>query len=418
MKLGAGVVGALATVFLLGACSNLSRTLEPQPIFPPPSEAVDISQALSGSDGNVCTTTPAMQNRTRKPPELVDFAVTMVCAYNNADGTSGSTWLKRFVEKGLALSDQTCQAFFVNLESRRVEASYAQTNYNVLGTAVTAVLAATDHHRRSIFNVATALTAGNAWFENYKSNYVLTPQLRKLHDKIQTDLRDPIRVQIEQKSKAGGYASFDEAKRDLMRYDSLCSHMVIYDVVNDSVAKAEIRTFAPAANPELDKVVSELHAAASGGPGAPGVFGPGELEALYVVATTPDSDRPAAAAALAALDPSLNQYLANLGFLKGSGSVDVLAAFRQLGSMLALDKDAHVADMRIKIAAQMQKMKDAAAKPPAAPLADAGPPAAPTPSAAPSATAQRDFAATKNAGTRRSAPAVNFKWEVTDHSRR
>jgi hypothetical protein len=229
-----------ALSLLTSGCMNLQRTLEPEPIFPNPSSTISVTNQVD------CSRESGLpQEGSSIPAEITQFSVAMYCAYTTqfSNPDEYKKWMVRFVDKGLALSDQTCGLFFDALEARRVEAAYSQTNMNLAGTAATAILALTGTHNRAIFNLATALTAGNAWFENYKANYIMTPQTRKIHDLIQYSLRDPIKADITRMSVTGGYRSFDAAKQDIMKYDALCSHKVISDVVTEAVARAVVDRF-------------------------------------------------------------------------------------------------------------------------------------------------------------------------------
>jgi len=360
----------------LSACASLPRTLEPEPLFPKPSETIDAAGLPKGQSGNLCDKTARLDG-TRIPSELTRFAVAMHCAYQLEPSDSDfQFWMVRFVDKGIALSNQTCEAFFDQLEARRVEAAYSQTNVNIGGTAVTAILAATNSNTRSIFNLATALTLANAWFENYKSNYILTPQLNKLYSKIQDSLRAPIAEQIVAKSKANGYRSFDEAKQDVMKYDKLCSHKVLQDIVADSVAKADLRPFTAPTSPEKSAQVAsskqELYRIASGG--AAGDFAAGEFEALYVVAsTTPDVERIAMAKALTdpatGLEPKLASYVSKLGLDASTPTAGVLANFQYVGEVSHLESSADVLAIRAKLKEKIANAPTVAKGAPGAPVA-------------------------------------------------
>lgn len=353
---------------LAGAgCSNLPRSLEPESLFPAPGEDIDVTSVSPGKNGAVCTQDPVLTKDGKIPAETTQFAVVTFCAYKATSTADTSYWMPRFVDKGVALSDQTCSRFFNQLEARRVESSYAQANTNIVGTAVTAVLAATETHARSVFNVATLLTVSNGWFENYKVNYLLTPELGKLHSVIQDRLRAPIAASMREKSAAGGYRSYDDAKKDVMSYDQLCSHKVLQNVVTESIAKAEILPFV--SGPSSEKVArandlkQDLFQTASGG--TAGAFSAGEFEALYVVATTTgdSAKRIAAAKALTELDAKYSAYVSKLGLDQANPPAGVVTKFQLAGELLALDTLADIRTLRAKIA---EKVTAAAGSPGAA----------------------------------------------------
>lgn len=401
----------LSTSAILSACSNLPRTLEPEALFPGPSESIDVSGLSTGSDGNVCIkSSKIVENKI--PSEATQFAVATFCAYQAQTQEDISFWMVRFVDKGVTLSDYTCSAFFNQLESRRVEVAYSQTNINMGGTAVTAVLAATGSNVRSIFNLATLLTVTNGWFENYKANYVLTPELDKLHTIIQNRLRAPIAGQIREKSARGGYRSFDEAKKDVISYDQLCSHKVLQNVVSESIEKADLRPFSSGADPDnmarASALKQDIYQVASGG--TAGDFATGEFEALYVIATTrgDSTQRIKAAKALSELEPKLATYLTKLGLDQPATPAAVSANFQLVGELLSLASSADVRDIRAKI-----KEKVVATP---LPVSGAGAPAIPDLA---KLQQQRDTfrAALRSTSPAPAAASINFGYEVRDPRR-
>lgn len=149
------------------------------------------------------------------------------------------------------------------VETRRREASFAQTNMNIAGAGITALLAVTPgQHSRSIFNVASLLTASNAVFENYKAQYVLTPDVQVVHDQVKR-LRDQKAGGMLTKAHApGGYKSYGEAKQELLNYENLCSAANIRKIVTESVQVAKF--VFDDGTPELrglkaDTALRELH---------------------------------------------------------------------------------------------------------------------------------------------------------------
>lgn len=405
------LAGCLSFAAVLSACSNLPRTLEPEALFPGPSQSMDVSGLSTESDGSVCIKSSKLV-RKQIPSEATQFAVATFCAYQAQTQEDISFWMVRFVDKGIALSDYTCSAFFNQLESRRVEVAYSQTNMNLGGTAVTAVLAATGSNVRSIFNLATLLTVTNGWFENYKANYVLTPELDKLHTIIQDRLRAPIAVQVREKSGRGGYRSFDEAKRDVISYDQLCSHKVLQNVVSESIAKADLRPFSSGADPDkiarASALKQDIYQVASGG--AAGDFAAGEFEALYALATTPgdSTQRTKAAKALSQLEPKLAPYLTKLGLDQPAIPAAVIANFQLVGELMSLASSADVRDIRAKI---KQKVD-------ATPLPATGAAAQAIPDLA-KLQQQRDAfrAALRSTSPAPASASINFGYEVRDPRR-
>ena len=329
--LAAGAVLLLA----LTGCGTVNRTIEPEPILPSPNEGVSVPSVLT-SGGNVrCELTPVATEGSI-PTEMQLFAQAAYYAYSQS-GSSTEPWIRRFVEKGIALSDRTCGLFFDSLERRRVDAAYYQTNMNVAGTAVTAILVAAGHKARSAFNVATALAVGNAWFENYKANYVLTPQLGKLHRKLQSEIRKPIGDAMREKSTANGYTSFDLAKSDLQSYDELCSHKAIVYFLEEAITVSKFETYGggPSENDvaQADVLKNRLYAQAASG--APGTFSKGQVEQLFVVANSQNVERRKQVAQLVSdQDVAVGRYLKSLKFGEDVPDADAVALVISVGRLL------------------------------------------------------------------------------------
>lgn len=344
----------------LVGCSSIHHTIEPDPILPAPSEARTV-EGFGATDTTVDCSLATGPTGTKLPSEMSRFIQALYCAYRA--GPEARDWIQRFVERGTSLSDSTCNMFFNALELRRVESGYAQTNMNITGTAVTAALAATGNHTRGVFNVATALALGNAWFENYKSNYIMTPNLGKLHDKLQEALRRPIADDMKAKAQEGRYTSVDEAKTDVQKYDQLCSHKAIVALLDKSIEAAELERFpipgglSPQEKELADQLTAKLYAKASGGKS--GTFAPGELATLYAVFGEPKLRKEYAAAAVE-LDPKLKEYISNLGLNADPVPPEVAETLLALDRLLKLAGSEAVNTARLHIAELIKKKENKA----------------------------------------------------------
>jgi hypothetical protein len=248
------------------------------------------------------------------------------------------------------------------MEAQRQGVDYLQDTTNTAGGALVAALSFSSNHVRAVFNTATLLTAANGFYGNYKANYILTPQLQKLRNKLQTSLRDPIATKLRLKALNHEYMSFDDAKRDLLRYDQLCSHAELQDMVSEMVSKSELvpitSTETLVTNPEAAKLVEKIYAQASGG-GA-GVYTRGQLEVLYAVASVADEDtRKATAKAAVGLLPELAPHIQALKLNTATNSEisELRASILQLGSLLGFEQLPDLADMRNKLAARVEEDK-------------------------------------------------------------
>ncbi|MDN2702049.1 hypothetical protein O0881_08590 [Janthinobacterium sp. SUN100] len=335
----------LSTAFInLVGCANVTKNNTPIPIFASPFEAQNMPEVASDSGKIECSMSAPKSSDSSIPSEVSQFSVLSYCAYTG----NISTYQEAFVAKGISLADQTCGIFFRELEAKRTGSEYLQSSMNIAGSALTVILAASGSHARAVLNTATLLTASNAWFETYKSNFILTPELSKLQSKLQTDLKDPLAAQMNEKASKKGYTTFDDAKRDLLKYDELCSHQILYQIVSESVATAKLETFdSPPSTPSSPKLakalarINAIYSAASNN--AAGIYGPGEFESLYAIAVMAESrtERLAFAELLKEERPSLKSHIEEL---KLDGDMDpvILEKFEYAGELLGLARQEFV----------------------------------------------------------------------------
>lgn len=337
-----------AVVYIgLAGCASVAQNNTPTPIFASPSSSQDVSGLINTSGSITCNPGNVRISDNSIPSEFSQFAVLSYCAYSQ----DFVVYQKAFVDKGITLSDQTCGVFFNELEAKRTGSSYLQTSANITGGAVTAVLAASTTHARALINTATLLTATNAWFEAYKSNFVLTPQLSKLQSKLQTNLRDPLAVQMKAKAGTGGYSTFDDAKRDLLKYDQLCSHQVLMEIVTESVATAELEPFDPVpSSVKVTKALSLIQAIYDvGSKNGAGIYDKGDFESLYTVAVMASNkeERVVFSNLLKKLRPRLAPHIDEL---KLDGDIDpaILEKFEYAGELQGLSTSGFVLELVTK----------------------------------------------------------------------
>lgn len=347
--------------FLLVGCA--SRTIEPERILPGPSESIQ----LTGIDTSCAWKTkpfiPASGENAGSvaslQTEIQAFITARYCA-EIAVAPNEQLWRRRFVERGVALSMHTCSLFFDSLERRRVDTSYVQTNMNIVGTAVTAILAIGGDHTRAIFNIATGLTLGNAWFENYKANYVMTPNLGKVHAKLKTELQEPFAEVLTAKAKKG-YETFDLALSEMYEFDKLCSHKSIVVLLDRAVEAAQVirYTDAPAPSPadvaKAEDIKQLLYASATGG--TKGTFTKEQFVLLYSLATTPDEQREAAAESAGKISDGLDPMIKKLQLNAKTVPIEVLSRFIAIDKLLGTSSSPDIAAARDAIASQTTKIK-------------------------------------------------------------
>ena len=216
-------------------CSTV-KPINPLPVFEPSNIAVTIDKEthhLSESDVK-CDMPKEIWKKNVLPSAYSQFLISAVCAFRETQDQASDKF-SRFTIDGVAFSNHSCEDFFNILEDRRTQSDVSKSAVNVAGSAITAALAEAGGHQRSIFNLATVMTAGNAGFEVYRAAFLLTPDLKQLRDLIQTG-RTTRADAMRQKALEKKYTSYTQVKEDLIAYDELCSHKVLVDVVNKSLA--------------------------------------------------------------------------------------------------------------------------------------------------------------------------------------
>jgi hypothetical protein len=136
-------------------------------------------------------------------------------------------WLHAYMESGLELARENCASFFNHRERDRVNTSFA---LGVLNTSIAALTAALTHgggHARSAFNLATTQTGLSALGAHFQSNYLFSPELGRLYEKLESEAFSKYREAIRRDFVEGKYVSFSQVTQDLQRYEDLCSRKSI-----------------------------------------------------------------------------------------------------------------------------------------------------------------------------------------------
>lgn len=133
-------------------------------------------------------------------------------------------WLHAYLEAGLELARENCSSFFSHRERDRVETEFWLGTANSVLAGITAALTNGGGHARSAFNIATLLTGTNAVGAQYQSSFILTPELGRLHERLEEDVYSPYRSGMRADFRDLKYSSFSQITQDLQRYEDLCSH--------------------------------------------------------------------------------------------------------------------------------------------------------------------------------------------------
>lgn len=333
----------------LSACSTV-QPINPNPVFPLSDVHVEILKAdhRLQSDSINCANPAQIWEDRIQPSAYSQFVVSSYCAFRTTATETGKPF-SDFVEKGIAASKQACNDFFNKLEDRRTQANVTQTGINVAGSAITAALAEAGGHQRAVFNLATILTASNAGFETYRAAFLLTPALKELRDLIQNGRQSRADAMKTKATEVGGYKSYTEAKEDILAYDELCTHKVIADVVNKSLANNKFDfpdLGIPYENQKSAKVIKEKLCAAA--KGAKETCTEEEYEYLVAFASFDLAERVTLASMLTPLPAPadlapISVFIAKLelGDSKDTGRANG-DLIRKIAVLLKLDEDADV----------------------------------------------------------------------------
>ena len=133
-------------------------------------------------------------------------------------------WLHAYLETGLELARENCSSFFNRRERDRIETEFWLGTAGSVLAGITAALTNGGGHARSAFNIATLLTGTNAIGAQYQSSFILTPELGRLHERLEEDVYSPYRSGMRNDFRDLKYSSFSQITQDLQRYEDLCSH--------------------------------------------------------------------------------------------------------------------------------------------------------------------------------------------------
>ena len=240
---------AVLAVAGISGCSTLPMH-DPQPILPSYSAAYSALPI----DPSICSD-PGKASAGKSQFER--FRIQLECAAAN-DSTDKAADRKAklalVLQEGMALSDQICGEFFSALELRRREVDFGATSVTATATALTTVLAAAGTHARAVTNIAAALTGGTAILESYKVNFVLTPDLYKVHQHIKSMRAERLGLN---KAALNEGAGLSEIKQLLLIYDDTCSVKAIQWVIREAVKAAQFGVKPPGDGTNAEVPVEE-----------------------------------------------------------------------------------------------------------------------------------------------------------------
>lgn len=206
----------------LFATSPPKATEQSKPAAAKPSVAEGKAGASPKGDPSGGAGTPA----TDEQPKDADTVTVTTSALGPETNLSEKhrQWLHAYLETGLELARENCSSFFNHRERDRVETEFWLGTASSVLAGITAALTNGGGHARSAFNIATLLTGTNAIGAQYQSSFILTPELGRLHERLEEDVYSPYRSGMRSDFRDLKYSSFSQITQDLQRYEDLCSH--------------------------------------------------------------------------------------------------------------------------------------------------------------------------------------------------
>jgi len=202
----------------LFATSQPKTTEQPKPVAARPISAEDKAGSSAKGDKPAGSDTPKANE-----PDSVTLTTSALGPETNLS-EKHRQWLHAYLETGLELARENCSSFFNRRERDRIETEFWLGTAGSVLAGITAALTNGGGHARSAFNIATLLTGTNAVGAQYQSSFILTPELGRLHERLEEDVFSPYRSGMRNDFRDLKYSSFSQITQDLQRYEDLCSH--------------------------------------------------------------------------------------------------------------------------------------------------------------------------------------------------
>jgi hypothetical protein len=229
---GMGIV--VAVPIFLGACAELipkhASLLEPAKLFPPASDTLAGSNN-SGSIDSALDRFIAAANDAFQTKSQYHVAPTPGGANPSSDSQEV---FAKYVSKGITLSDEQCDEWLDALSHQNTELSLGTGWFNVASNTLVSALGLAGAASGAISGVGMGSAAINATTQEYRAAVLFTPDFATLHQKID-DARKGARSQM----LASTYTNVDDATRDLITYDKMCSRDSVQLLLQQSLASSQ-----------------------------------------------------------------------------------------------------------------------------------------------------------------------------------
>jgi hypothetical protein len=143
--------------------------------------------------------------------------------------------LKNYISKGVALSDQQCDEWLTNLSHENTKLSLDTGFFNIVSNTITSTLGLISVGSGASAAVGIGSAAVNSAGQQYRTSILFTVDFAELHSKITA-----FRVKARAGMLAHNYKDFDEATRELITYDKICSRDAVQLLLQQSLRKAEL----------------------------------------------------------------------------------------------------------------------------------------------------------------------------------
>ena len=239
------IIAVVALSVIVSGCTERGVSfLEPDPAFPPADEGKTVDTFRSQN-------LPSSGDQRTLPAAIDDFVESAVDARESSAfdfppaGSSGTKpeRITIFVERGIALSNQLCIAWFEALRAEQRKIDNYQGVFVTAASGLTTMFGILNLSTDLLTGAAAGTTAGNALFDNYRAAFLFSPDLILIKEKV-----DELRTQSVTQLTQTNFESYEQARDALLSHDAICSGQTVERIINDSARISEFK-FDPPGGP-------------------------------------------------------------------------------------------------------------------------------------------------------------------------
>jgi hypothetical protein len=342
----------VAMAFLLGGCGilpwNIRPAANPGHLYPenlkePPSY-VEQGADEGGSglgDGNRAA------NETKYVTSIhARFYKSEVIA-QSPDAASNA--YRRYLESGMAYSNELCDRWFDDLERVQSRADYGQGSFGIGGAFATTTMGIFSAATKEIAAVAAGFGGVGSWYELGKAVFLFTPDLHIMRGKI-SELRSEVRTEI---LSGDMPPSYDQARIQLNDYHKLCSAAQVKGYLDKAIVKTRYdikveEQLSGIKQTQLITLGAQFSKELGLGKDAPDIA---SLKRLYLRAFADDT---------VTLDAGDEVYFKNLKLQEAAQNDNAVVLLKQIGALAGFDKEAERLKAQKMEAAELEQQRVAA----------------------------------------------------------